>query len=59
MTWGIRSPVTMDPGEHVVLPDGRTGYFQQRLPDGSVVVLVYATIPAAEAKKVKKVAGGR
>lgn len=49
----------MDPGEHVVLPDGRTGYFQQRLPDGSVVVLVYATIPAAEAKKVKKVAGGR
>jgi hypothetical protein len=41
------------PGDLVELPDGSVGYFQRRLPDGSLVVLVEVVVP--KAKKVKEV----
>jgi len=51
----------MNPGEQVVLPDGRTGYYQQRLPDGSAVVVVseYVVLAPKDANKLKKVSSGR
>lgn len=45
----------MKPGDLVTLPDGRQGYFQEKSKSGDMLVLVFESVPAAEAKKVKVV----
>lgn len=45
----------MNPGDLVTLPSGQQAFYQRREPNGDLVVVVYVTVPASEAKKVKAV----